>query len=243
MPTNVYFDKFNHTGEQTLYEDLIIESIKIFGHDVKYIPRTLNNFDELYTEDTISSYDNAWDIEMYVKSIDGFTGDGVFLAKYGLEIRDEVTFTVAKARFEKSITSRDSARNVPKEGDLIYFPLNKKPFQIKFVDYKPFFYQHGKLQTYDLVCELFEYSGEDFNTGNTEIDEIQTKFDTDVLEDAIITEDGEYVLTENGEYLLQGEFVLNTQDPGSDNEYIETEADANNIFDWTEFDPFSEGEY
>lgn len=226
-----------------MYEDLIIESIQIYGHDVKYIPRTLNNFDELYTEDTISSYDNAYDIEMYVKSVDGFTGDGQFLSKYGLEIRDEVTFSVSKRVFENLITSRDSSRNVPKEGDLIYFPLNKKPFQIKFVDYKPFFYQHGQLQTYDLTCELFEYSGEDFNTGNTEIDEIQTKFDTDILTDGIFTENGEYLLTENGEYLLQGEFVLNTQDPGSDNEFIDSEANTDNIFDWSELDPFAEGRW
>src|SRR5210317_2210389 len=171
MPTNVYFNNYDYAPEQTLYEDLVIESIKIYGHDVKYIPRVLNNFDELYTEDTISSFEKAIDIEMYVKSVDGFTGDGVFLSKYGLEIRDEVTFTVAKRRFERQITGTDPSRNVPKEGDLIYFPLNKKPFQIKFVDYKPFFYQHGKLQTYDRVCELFEYSSEVFNTGNTEIDE------------------------------------------------------------------------
>ena len=188
MATNPYFNKFDYTNEQALYEGLIIESIQIFGHDVKYIPRVLNNYDELYTEDDISSYENAIDIEMYVKSIDGFTGDGVFLSKFGMEIRDEVIFTVSKSRFEKQVTYTDPTRNVPKEGDLIYFPLNKKPFQIKFVDYKPFFYQHGKLQTYDLVCELFEYSGEDFTTGNTEIDEIQTKFDTDVLEDALRTQ-------------------------------------------------------
>jgi len=242
-PTNVYFDNYNYAPEQMLYEDLIIESIQIYGHDVKYIPRVLNNFDELYTEDSVSSYEDAYDIEMYVKSTDGFTGDGVFLAKYGLEIRDEVTFSVAKRRFEKSITERDSTRNVPKEGDLIYFPLNKKAFQIKFVDYKPFFYQHGQLQTYDLVCELFEYSGEDFTTGVTEIDEIQTKFDTDVYEDALLTEDGEYLLTENGEVLLQGEFSLAVQDPGSDNEYIQTEQEANNVISWHEMDPFSEGVY
>lgn len=241
MPTNVYFNNFDYKPEQNLYEDLIIEAIQIYGQNVKYIPRTLNNFDELYTEDTISSYDNAYDIEMYVKSVDGFTGDGIFLSKYGLEIRDEVIFTVAKRRFEKSITSRESTRNVPKEGDVIYFPLNKKLFQIKYVDYKPFFYQHGKLQTYDLVCELFEYSGEDFNTGNTEIDEIQTKFDTDVYEDAIVGENGEYLLTENGDVLLQGEYSIATQDPGSDNEYIQGETD--DVLDWSEFDPWSQGQY
>jgi len=84
-PTNVYFDNYNYQPEQTLYEDLIIEAIKIYGVDVKYIPRVLNNYDELYTEDAISSYECAIDIEMYVKSVDGFTGEGVFLSKYGLD--------------------------------------------------------------------------------------------------------------------------------------------------------------
>jgi len=198
----------------------------------------------LYTEDTISSYDDAYDIEMYVKSVDGFTGDGIFLSKYGLEIRDEVIFTVSKRRFEKQVTSIDDSRNVPKEGDLIYFPLNKKAFQIKFVDYKPFFYQHGELQTYDMVCELFEFSGENFTTGIIDVDEIQEKFDTDVLEDAILAEsDDAYMLTENGQYLLMGHTDTSTQDLGSDNIPIQDEQEEEQIFDWSELDPFSEGEY
>lgn len=243
MPTNVYFNQYDYAPEQVLYEDLVIESIQIYGHDVKYIPRVLNNYDELYTEDTISSFENTIDIEMYVKSVDGFTGDGIFLSKYGLEIRDEVTFTVAKRRFERQVTGVDSSRNVPKEGDLIYFPLNKKPFQIKFVDYKPFFYQHGKLQTYDLVCELFEYSSETFNTGNTEIDEIQTKFDFNVHQGSLVTQDGFMLKTQNGEALLQVEWQSDSVDYGSDNEYVRDEAVANGIFDWSELDPFSEGLY
>jgi len=241
MSTSTYFNNYAYKPEQNLYEDLIIESIKIFGHDVKYIPRILNNYDELYTEDSISSYETAIDIEMYVKSVDGFTGDGVFLSKYGLEIRDEVIFSVAKRRFEKQVTGVDPTRNVPKEGDLIYFPLNKKAFQIKFVDYKPFFYQHGKLQTYDLVCELFEYSGEDFTTGNTEIDEIQTKFDTDVLDDTVLTEAGEYLVTEDyGNYLLLDQEDISDQDIGSDNIPIQDEQEAGDIIDWSELNPFSE---
>jgi hypothetical protein len=243
MTTNVYFNNFDYQPEQTLYEDIIIEAIKIYGVDVKYIPRVLNNFDELYTEDAISSYENAIDMEMYVKSVDGFTGEGVFLSKYGLEIRDEVVFTVAKRRFEKQITNVESSRNVPKEGDLIYFPLNKKPFQVKFVDYKPFFYQHGRLQTYDLVCELFEYSGENFTTGNTEIDEIQGKFDVDVLPFALLTEEGNLLLTENAGVLVQEEYDISQIDLGSDNIPIQDEQEADDVLDWSELDPFSQGFY
>ena len=244
MATNVYFNNYDFSGEQLLYEDLIIESIKIYGVDVKYIPRTLNNFDELYTEDAISSYDDAIDIEMYVKSVDGFTGDGAFLSKYGLEIRDEVTFTVSKRRFEKQVTGVDPTRNVPKEGDIIFFPLNKKPFQIKFVDYKPFFFQHGQLQTYDLICELFEYSGEDFNTGNTEIDEIQGKQDVDVLPYALLTENGDYLITEDGNLLVQEEYDIAAKDnTQADNDPIQDEQNLDDVLDWSEVDPFSEGFY
>lgn len=243
MSTNVYFNQA-YFGEQILYEDLIIESIKIYGVDVKYIPRVLNNYDELYTEDSISSYENAIDIEMYVKSVDGFTGDGVFLSKYGLEIRDEVIFTVAKRRFEKQVTNVDPSRNVPKEGDLIYFPLNKKPFQIKFVDYKPFFYQHSRLQTYDLVCELFEYSGEEFNTGIEEIDEIQPKHDVDVLPYGILTEGGDqYLLTLNGQYITRASYDIAEKDKDADNDVIQDEQLSDDILDWTEIDPFSQGMY
>lgn len=244
MSTNVYFNQYSYSPEQILYEDLIIEAIKIYGVDVKYIPRVLNNYDDLYTEDAISSYENAIDIEMYVKSVDGFTGDGVFLSKYGLEIRDEVIFSVSKRRFEKQVTNTDPSRNVPKEGDIIYFPLNKKPFQIKFVDYKPFFYQHGRLQTYDLVCELFEYSGEEFNTGIEEIDEIQPKHDVDVLPYGILTEgDDQYLLTLNGQYITRISYDIAVKDKGTDNDVIQDEQISDDIFDWSEIDPFSQGQY
>ena len=128
------------------------------------------------------------------------------------------------------------------EGDIVWFPLNKKPFQIKFVDHKPFFFQHGKLQTYDLVCELFEYSGEEFDTGIPEIDTVQDDLSTDVLQYALLTEDGEYLLTENGQYIIQEEFNIEDKVPGADNDVIDQIVIDDDIIDWTETNPFCEAQ-
>lgn len=220
MVTRTFFNNYNHTNEQDLYEGLIIESIQIYGVDIWYIPRTLNAYDEIYTEDTLSSYDRAIQVEVYVKNIDGFGGDGMFLSKFDFEIRDQVTFTIAKRVFEGDV-GRHIDRNVPKEGDVIYFPMNKKPFQIKYVDYKPFFYQFGTLQTYDLVCELFEYSSEVFNTGVEEIDEIMSKYSMDT------------------KYREDDDFPILDFNPLADNEPIQTEQEEDDLVEFNEADPYS----
>ena len=254
--TNIYFDNYTHQGEQDLWEDLIIESIKMYGIDTYYIPREVVHYDSLYGADDISKYTKAIPIELYITSVDGFEGDGVFLSKFGLEIRDQVTFTVAKRIFEEEV-GQDQQQIRPNEGDVIYFPLNDKLFQIKFVNYKPFFYQHGTLQTYDLVCELFEYSSEEFDTGIEAIDEIQTKYSIDIMdyalkdeEDYILqTEDENFLVTEKYEVGLIGGAV--SDDPnipdeptsGADNEDIQEEQEILDVFDWSELDPFSEEPY
>lgn len=106
MATNKYFNHFGHGREQDLIQDLIIENIKIYGHNVKYIPRVYVNKDELFGEDTLSKFINAIDVEMYIKEVDGFGGDGDFLSKFNLEIRDTVTLTIAKKRFEQIRTEK-----------------------------------------------------------------------------------------------------------------------------------------
>lgn len=196
----------------------------------------MNNKDEIYGTDDISTYDKAIMIEMYIKSVDGFGGDGNFMSKFGLEIRDQVTFTVAKRVFEEEIgESEDLIR--PREGDIIYFPLNKKMFQIKYVNNKPVFYPLGALQVYDMTCELFEYSGEQFNTGIPELDDIQDKQSMNIFDYGIITEDSFNITTEDNNYLVLETYTMNDIDPFADNDYIQNEADL--IMDWSESDPFS----
>lgn len=219
MATNFYFNNFTNSGEQNLIEDLIIESIRIYGHDVWYIPRTLGAKDELLNEDDLSTFDAAYMVEMYIKNVEGFEGDGDFLSKFGLQIRDSITFTIATRKFNSEVGLYNEEVR-PNEGDLIYFPLNRKIFEVQHVEHEAIFYQMGSLQTYDLRCELFEYSQERFNTGILEID---TLFDR-------------YVLTTNSA-------IANVEsvDLLADNFTIETIAD--NIIDFTEANPFGESNY
>lgn len=242
MATSFYFNNFSSSMEQGLLEDLIIESIKIYGHEVYYIPKTFREKDDIYLEDPSVQYINAYLIEMFIKNVDGFEGDGKFFSKFGLEVRDQVTFTVARRTFfDEFGTAKGLER--PNEGDLIYFPLNRKILQIKYVDSTAFFYQLGSLQTYDLVCELFEYSGELINVGIPAIDNMWSSYSTGFSAQAMLTEGPTpfILLDENGYPFTNESFDLEDVDPFSDNKELETEGDS--IIDFTEIDPFSEGVY
>ncbi len=234
MAVNSYFTNFSFAAEQNLMEDLVIESIKIHGIDVKYMPRTLVNKDDLYGEDVLSKFENAYDVEMYIKNVEGFEGEGDLLSRFGLEIRDSMTLTVAKSRFETEVTGQVR----PNEGDLIYFPLNDKLFEIKFVEHEAVFYQHGKLYIYDLRVELFDYSSEIISTGNTEIDGIQSEYSLDTLNYELIIEGGaDSLLAEDGGVILQ-EYRIESTDRSANNEFFQ--QNSTNILDFSEINPFSE---
>lgn len=326
MAKNYYFENFENSMEQTLIEDLVIESIKIFGVDCYYIPKqrqtkiatvreganatcTINagavdaisflnhgygylatptvefsappsgttatgtvtlvrgvvtgititeagsgyttaptitiqtpaqtnvgqnafvdsGYDELLNEDDLPVYDAALEVEMYVKNVDGFEGEGDFLSKFGLQIRDSMTLTVAMRTWEEEIGANiEGSRVRPFEGDLIYFPLNKKIFKIMHVEHEAIFYQMGSLQTYDLKCELFEYSNERFTTGIPEVDDLYDKYKT-VTTGATSEVDTPVANVES----------IDTS--GADNFTIETVGD--NILDFSEGNPFGEQNY
>ena len=174
MATNQYFNHHGtNTPENRLIENLMIESIQTYGIDVYYLPRTLNNEDTLLGEDASSSYDSAHTIEMYIKTVDGFEGSGDFIAKWGLQIKDQITFTVAKRRWQELGLSTDGRAKIPHEGDLIYFPITKALFLILFIEDESIFYQTGQLQSYDMLCEMFTYSDQKFDTGIDELDKIE----------------------------------------------------------------------
>ena len=240
MSTNFYFNNFTSSFEQDLISDLVLESIKIYGLDVFYIPKREVEKDKLYGEDALVEYNASYMIDMYVKNVDGFEGEGDFLSKFNIEIRDQITFTVSRRNFESEVAEFEIFKR-PQEGDLIFFPLNNKIFQIKFVEHEPVFYQIGSLQMYDLKCELFEYSNEILNTGIEKIDILQSNFSTALNNFSILTENGIEIADEQGYSLIRQDFDFIDQDIISDNEIIETEADA--ILDFTESDPFSEGTY
>ena len=173
MAINPYFKKYS--GDASIIEDLTIETIKAMGHDFIYIPRTLVNVDELFGEDTLSKFDDGYELEMYIQNVDGFEGEGDILTKFGLEIRDRMTLVLSKSRFENTIGIHEGEITKPREGDLIYFPLSKTLFEINFVEHENPFYQLGKLYTYVLSCEVFTYSQEDIDTGISDIDNVEAE--------------------------------------------------------------------
>lgn len=249
MPTtNFYFNNFQNSLEQNLIEDLIIESIRIYGLEVMYLPRTLVKKDELFGEDVLSKFEGAYPIEMYVKNVNGFEGEGDFLSKFGLQIRDEMTFTVSRRRWGEEIDIQESTpvnelegAGRPMEGDLIYFPLNGKIFEVKFVEHEAIFYQMGSLQTYDLRCELWEYSHEQLNTGVAEIDAIETAYSGDMLTFQLLDEDGNALIFEEGGYIIQDGYRIEDTDAAANNEFFQTQTRDLNFIDFSEMNPFSEG--
>lgn len=171
MPRNFYFNNFRNSSEQQLIDDLIVESIRIHGVDVWYIARHENSFDEIMNEDDNMVYDKALLAEMYIKTYDSFGGDGDFISKFGLQINDTLVLTIAISTFNKLVGKRTGFIR-PREGDLVYLPMNRKIFQIMHVEHESIFYQMGDLQVYDLKCELFEFNNEVFRTGVPEIDKL-----------------------------------------------------------------------
>ena len=182
MSTNVFFSR-GTPNEQHLYEDLAIEAIQIYGHDVFYIPRTLVNKDELFGEDALSRFDDAYGIEMWMETQEGYEGEKELISRFGLEIRDETTFVVSRRRWDNTVSSDANliVNTRPDEGDLIYMPTVKKLFEISFVDHDDPFYQIDNLPVYKLYCRTFEYSSEVLDTGIYAIDDIETKRSTDAL--------------------------------------------------------------
>jgi hypothetical protein len=173
--TNVYFTNGIRT-EQMLIEDLIIESLRIYGQEVFYIPRTLVSKDNILGEDRLSEFKTAFPIEMYFENIDSFAGQGPFLQKFGLMLEQQATLVVARRRWDQFIGRYDITilPDRPCEGDLIYFPLSKGLFEVKFVQHQDPFYQLGKLYVYKLQVELFQYSSERIDTGLAEVDAFET---------------------------------------------------------------------
>lgn len=275
MATNPYFKNTTCPREQDLHEDLLIEMIGIYGQDVKYIPRTIVSQDNIFGEDPLSTFDIAADVEMYVKNVEGWEGEGDVFSKFGLEIRDEITFTVAKKRFEQIRTEKlllesgtpyqlesantnspgigdsillesGSANNYtitetsPLIGSLIYFPLVGKLFEVMFVEHESIFYSFGRLNTYDLKCELFRYSSERLDTGIADIDIIETDFSLDTTNFNYLLEDGGLMLRDHhtgGAYVLES-FRIEDFDATANNEIIQITAE--NVIDFSERHPFSQ---
>lgn len=197
MPRNVYFSQAVKS-EQHLYEDLIIESLGIYGQDVYYIPRTLVNRDNVLNEDPASKFDDAYLLEMYIENTEGFEGSGDLYSKFGLEIRDDATFIVSRRRWDTrvGVFSDNFTDPRPQEGDLIFLPMTNSFFEITFVEDDQPFYQLSNLPVYKLTCSLFEYNDEDFETGITAIDESTAEVAYQLAMDVTITGDNHFAVGE-----------------------------------------------
>ena len=251
MPTNVYFDT-GTTSEQRLYEDLIIEQLKIYGQDVYYLPRKIANKDTIFGEDPASSFDDSYIIEMYVDNVDGYMGEQEIIKKFGLELRDDITFIVSKLRWETLISNNsDLVVERPQEGDLVYFPTTNAFFEIQFVEHEAPFYQQSALPIYKLACTKWEYASERLDTGITAIDSTEDDLSTDTMQFqfALENETGSVVLESSIgaiDYFINESFTMATQQPVDTGQAFETSAGtttsstADDILDFSERNPFGE---
>jgi len=258
MPVNHYFQGGNGIGsteEKRLYENLIIEGLKIYGHDVYYLPRTLINRDLILGEDVASKFNAAYLAEMYFDTTEGFAGEQEIINKFGLEIREDTSFTISKRRWNDLVD--DPATMIvsgrPNEGDIIYMPLMNSFFEILFVEDQEPFFQLGNLPVYKLKVTRWEYSSERIDTGVSDVDKAEDKYTLDQLahqvslenEDGALLLENDSVEGENNYFLLET-YNIQTQSPYADNNDLDTEAGfdtsstADDILDFTERNPFGD---
>ena len=270
MAVNHYFQGGKGIGNQAekrLHEDIIIESLKIFGQDIYYLPRTLVNRDLVLGEDTSSRFDDSYLLEMYFETTEGFAGENEIINKFGLEIRDDTTLVLSKRRFEEHVSSKATltVADRPNEGDVIYVPLLNSYFEIQFVEDQEPFYQLGNLPVYKLKVTRWEYANEEINTGVSTLDAVEDKFSLNEYAYRFQLELGQENLTGRGSialedyhdystgqpsFLMNEDFVatsIQTQSPYAGNLDLNAEAGydtvgdlSDDILDFTERNPFGE---
>ena len=196
MALNPYFTQ-GTTGEQNLVQDLINEQLKMYGVDIFYLPRKYLTTNSVIREVVQSKFDVAYPLEAYVDNYDEYSGGGNLLSKFGIQSQDEVRLIISRERFENYITpliqNQDDIKlsTRPKSGDLIWFPLDDRVYEIKDIEYAKPYYQLQDLYVYELYCELFRYEDEVIATGIDEIDDNLIGDDTDgTTEDGINTIQG-----------------------------------------------------
>ena len=281
MASNIYFQ--NALADQNLLNEINREVIQQAGIDVMYLPRTLVKEDLVMNEDVLSKFSNAYQIEMFVKSNEGFGGEGDLVSKFGLDIRDEL---ILVAHVDSFKFATDMAK--PLEGDLIYFPLSERTFEIKFVEHEQPFYQVGQNYVFEITCEVFQYGEEDIDTG-TDVDKVEREnayaidlvltavggsgnfiVDEEIYQGASLaaaTAKGVVASWDSANKTVRVNTVVGTfaapkkvtgetsgayydqasvddqalpTVPYADNKILETDGD--NILDFTELDPWSEGD-
>lgn len=258
---NPYFqhgDGIGNASEKHLYEDLIIEGLKIYGNLIYYMPREIVNRDLVLGEDVNSKFKNAFPIEMYFETTEGFAGQQELINKFGLEIREDTTLMVSKRRFMNKVDIRTelNVKGRPNEGDILFFPLMNSFFEIQFVEDQEPFFQLGNLPVYKLRATRWEYSSEQIDTGVETIDAAEDKHTLDQLahQVSLENEDGAMLLENDSvsgdsNYFLLETYAIQTQSPYADNLDLDSEAGfdtastADDILDFTERNPFGDADF
>ena len=262
MAVNHHFQGGNGIGndaEKRLHENLIIEGLKIYGFDCYYLPRTLVNQDLILGEDVASRFNASYLLEMYMETTEGFQGEQELVSKFGLEIREDTTFCIAKRRWQMMVDNKATTiiSGRPNEGDIIYVPLMNSFFEIQFVEDQEPFFQLGNLPVYKLRCTRWEYSSEKLNTGRPAIDVAEDRLSIDQLQSQLVQEDGTGILLEDSDLVLKNynyvmlesfqpiNLATQTRDY-ADNATYESDAGFgtastdDDILDFTERNPFGE---
>lgn len=214
MATNPYITTKSR-AEQSLYEDLLIESIQFYGQDVYYLPREVVEREDIFLDSIQSQFSDAYKVEVYIENGDAFDGEGDLFTKFGIELRDQATFVLARRRWRELIGDRLTEHQFrPREGDLIYLPLSESLFEVKRVETETPFYQLSQLPQFRMQCELFEFSDEDFDTGIIEIDQVEEEsaFQYELIMEGVSEENkeqhyaiGEVVTQTFTDYIMEGE--------------------------------------
>ena len=236
MAVSQYFDNFSFRGEQQLLEDLGVELVKRYGIDVYYMPRSHVNIDKLWLEDTLSQFNQATQIEVYIKTFTGWQGEGDLMQKFGISMADQITFSMMRSRWEEEFTLFQPTLIRPLEGDFIYLPLTHALFEVKFVEHESNFYQTGQLTYYDIRAERVNYSSEKIQTGVSEIDNIASKFSNAGDEFAMVDQNGDYIITGDGSLIEEGQYSPDKIDGTTQNDLFSSQG--RQFIDFSKSNPF-----
>lgn len=247
MATKHWFRNIDSKPEQRLIASLVHEAIQTYGIDTIYVRRKSLNVDNIIVDEKLGMFDAAFPCECYVESSEGFQGEGDFLSKFGLEIRDRMILAFSRIAFKENVTDKSPQTERPLEGDLIYVPLNGKLFEIKFVEHEAQFYQMGSMQMFQVTCELYEYNNEVFDTGWDVIDDIwKYKMRHEVRSENQPFNDDQQEGIDAGAFVDDLAELLRVGTPDYVPEQntpavnVELEVEGRRVMDWSETDPFSE---
>ena len=221
------------TSEQRLYEDLIIEQLKIYGQDVYYLPRKIVNKDTIFGEDPARSFDDSYIIEMYVDNVDGYMGEQEIIKKFGLELRDDIVFTLSKLRWETLVKNNsDLTAERPQEGDLVYFQLQTHFLKYSLLNTNKSFYQQSNLLLINYLVQDLNIVQKELDTGISTIDSVEDSLSTDTMnfQFSLENETGSIVLESSIgaiDYMINEDFTMATQATNDQGQIFETEAGTN----------------